>query len=46
MLVDRFIDALRSLRKVFFIAGLGLSWLLFADHEDADTLYVTVSRYG
>lgn len=42
MWVDRFIDALRSLRTLFFILGLGLGWLIFADHQDADILYVTV----
>lgn len=42
MWVDRAIDALRSLRTVFFILGFALGWLLFADHLDADILYVTV----
>ena len=42
MWVDRAIDALRSLRTVFFILGLALGWLLFANHGDADILYVTV----
>jgi hypothetical protein len=42
MWIDRFIDALRSLRTLFFIVGLGVGWLLFADHQEADILYVTV----
>lgn len=42
MWIDRFIDALRSLRALFFILGLGAGWLLFADHQEADILYVTV----
>jgi hypothetical protein len=42
MWLDRFIDALRSLRILFFIAGLGFGWLLFADQQEADILYVTV----
>lgn len=42
MWVDRFTDALRSLKTLFFILGLALGWLLFADHQDADILYVTV----
>ena len=42
MWLDRFIDALRSLRTLFFIIGLVLGWLLFANHQDADILYVTV----
>jgi len=42
MWLDRFIDALRSLRTLFFILGLGLGWLLFADHQDTDILYVMV----
>ena len=33
MWIDRFIDALRSLRTLFFIVGLGVGWLLFADHQ-------------
>ena len=42
MWADRFIDALRSLRTLFFILGLGVGWLIFADHQDNDILYVTV----
>lgn len=42
MWLDRFIDALRSLRTVFFIVGLALGWFLFADHQEQDILYVTV----
>lgn len=42
MWVDRFIDALRSLRTLFFIVGLGVGWWLFSDHQDRDILYVTV----
>ncbi|QEY58707.1 hypothetical protein FXF61_05775 [Pseudomonas sp. C27(2019)] len=42
MWIDRLIDALRSLRTLFFILGLAVGWLLFADHQDADILYVTV----
>ncbi len=42
MWIDHAIDALRSLRTVFFILGFALGWLLFADHRDADILYVTV----
>jgi len=42
MWVDRFIDALRSLKTVFLIIGLGFGWLLFADHQTTDILYVTV----
>ncbi|MDY0248780.1 MAG: hypothetical protein RBR45_01845 [Pseudomonas sp.] len=42
MWIDRVIDALRSLRTLFFIVGLALGWLLFADHQDEDILYVTV----
>ncbi|SRR5690554_5644198 len=42
MWIDRFIDALRSLRTLFFIVGLGAGWLLFADHQEADILYVTI----
>ena len=42
MWVDRFIDALRSLRTLFFILGLALGWFVFADHQDHEILYVTV----
>lgn len=42
MWTDRFIDALRSFRTVCLIIGLGLGWLLFADHQASDILYVTV----
>lgn len=42
MWLDRCIDAIRSLRTVFFIAGLALGWLLFAEHQDNEILYVTV----
>lgn len=42
MWIDRLIDALRSLRTVFFVIGLGLGWILFADHQDADILFVTI----
>lgn len=42
MCVDRFIDALRSLRTLFFIIGLFAGWLLFADNQDEEILYVTV----
>lgn len=42
MWIDRFIDTLRSLRTLFFIVGLAVGWLLFADHQEADILYVTV----
>lgn len=42
MWLDRFIDALRSLRTVFFLVGLALGWLLFADHQEQDILYVTI----
>lgn len=42
MWVDRFIDALRSLRTLFFIIGIAVGWLLFADNQDEEILYVTV----
>lgn len=42
MWIDRFIDALRSLKTLFLILGLALGWLLFAEHQEADILYVTV----
>lgn len=42
MWLDRFIDALRSARMLFLLLGLGLGWLIFSDHQDADILYVTV----
>lgn len=42
MWIDGFIDALRSLRTLFFIIGLALGWLLFADHQETEILYVTV----
>lgn len=42
MWIDGFIDALRSLRTLFFIIGLAMGWLLFADHQETEILYVTV----
>lgn len=42
MWVDRCIDALRSLKTAFLMLGLALGWLLFADHQETDILYVTV----
>lgn len=42
MWIDGFIDALRSLRTLFFIIGLALGWLLFADHQEPEIIYVTV----
>ncbi len=42
MWIDGFIDALRSLRTLFFIIGLALGWLLFADHQETEIIYVTV----
>lgn len=42
MWLDRFIDALRSLRTLFFIVGIAVGWLLFANHQDEEILYVTV----
>ena len=42
MWIDRCIDALRSLKTLFLILGLALGWLLFADHQETDILYVTV----
>lgn len=42
MWLDRFIDALRSIKTAFFIIGLALGWLLFAKQQDNEILYVTV----
>lgn len=42
MWIDRFIDALRSLKTAFFILGLSLGWLIFAEHNSPDILYVKV----
>ena len=42
MWIDGFIDALRSIRTLFFLIGLTLGWLLFADYQETEILYVTV----